>query len=131
MLFNVDKWKVMHFSKKNQQHAHYMNVHKLDCYWRKRLGIWFSHDLKASQQCIQTYSKATRLLGVLNRTIKCKDVWNLVCFYKSLIRPHLEFCTPAWSPQYMKDKILIKRIQRRLRKIFPCFKNTVSLMRNS
>ena len=88
---------------------------------KKDLGIWISHDLKASQQCTQAYSKANKLLGVLNRTIRCKDVGNLLCFYKSLIRPHLEFCnlTAAWSPHYVKDKVLIERIQRRFTKMIP------------
>jgi len=57
----------------------------------KDLGIWISHDLKASQQCIQAHSKVN----------KCKDVGNLLCFYKSLIRPHLESCTAAWSSHTM------------------------------
>jgi len=26
-------------------------------------------------------------------------------------RPHLEYCVPAWSPHYVKDKELIERIQ--------------------
>jgi len=34
--------------------------------------------------------------------------------YKSLVRPHLEYCTVAWSPHYVKDKELSERIQRRL-----------------
>jgi len=51
----------------------YMNGHKLDSVTaEKDLGIWISHDLKASQQCIQAYSKAKKLLGALNKTIKCK-----------------------------------------------------------
>jgi len=35
-----------------------MNGHKLDSVTaEKDLGIWISHDLKASQQCIQAYSR--------------------------------------------------------------------------
>jgi len=123
MLFNVDKCKVMHFGKKNQEYEYFMNGHKLDSVTaEKDLGIWISHDLKASQQCIQAYSTANKLLGVLNRTIKCKDVGNLLCFYKSLIRPHLEFCT-AWSPHYVKDKVLIEKVQRRFTRMIPHLKN--------
>ena len=33
---------------------------------------------------------------------KKKDV--LVKLYKSFVRPHLEYCTAAWSPHYSKDK---------------------------
>jgi len=116
--------KVMHFGKKNQEHVYHMNGHKLHgVTTEKELGLWISHDLKASQQHIQAYSKANTLLGVLNRTIQCKDVGNLVCFYKSLTRPHLEFCTAAWSSHYVKDKFLIERIQRQFTKMIPHLKN--------
>ena len=40
------------------------------------------------------------------------DTANLLCFYKSLIRPLLEFCLSAWSPYYEKDKQLIEKNQR-------------------
>jgi len=53
------------------------------------------------------------LLGLLNRTTKCKDTYSLVCFYKSLVRPHLEFCLPVWSSHYATDKVLIEKVQRR------------------
>jgi len=52
----------------------------------KDLGVGISQDLKASQQCLQAYSKANKVLGVLNRTVKHKDTANLLCFYKPLIR---------------------------------------------
>ena len=35
----------------------------------------------------------------------------LICFYKSLIRQHLEFCTATWSPHYVKDKLLIEKVR--------------------
>jgi len=33
--------------------------------------------------------------------------------YKSLVRPHLEYCTIASSPHYITDKELLERVQRR------------------
>ena len=73
-----------------------------------------------SQQCSQAYSKASKLLGVLNRSIfvyKSKDI--MLKLYKSLVRPHLEYCTAAWSPHYVKDKELLERIQRRFTRLIP------------
>ena len=34
-------------------------------------------------------------------------------------RPHLEYCVPAWSPHYVKDKEVIERIQHRFTRMFP------------
>ena len=38
--------------------------------------------------------------------------------YKSLVRPHLEYCGGAWSPHYLKDKELIERVQYRFTHMF-------------
>jgi len=104
--------------------SYYMNGTKLDKVTEEKdLGVWISNDLKASQQCVQACSKANRILGVLNRTIKCKDDSNLICFYKSLIRPHLKFSTAAWSPHYAKDKLLLEKVQWRFTRMIPRLKN--------
>lgn len=120
MLFNVDKCKVMHFGKHNAQYDYTLNNKPLVKVTEERdLGIVISGDLKVSQQCSQAYSKASKLLGVLNRSIvyKSKDI--MLKLYKSLVRPHLEYCTAAWSPHYVKDKELLERIQRRFTRMIP------------
>ena len=38
--------------------------------------------------------------------------------YKSFVRPHLEYCSPAWSPHYQKDKELLQRVQHRFTRMF-------------
>ena len=79
--------------------------------------------MKSSQQCIQAYSKASRILAMINRTIVYKNSENLVRLYKSLVRPHLAYCTAAWSPHYVKDKVLLERIQRRFTRMIPGLKH--------
>ena len=39
--------------------------------------------------------------------------------YKSLVRPHLEYCASAWSPHYVKDRELLERVQRRFSRMVP------------
>jgi len=50
----------------------------------KDLGIIIIKDLKVSQQCKQAYAKASRMLGLINRSIKNKDRDILLSLYKSL-----------------------------------------------
>jgi len=37
--------------------------------------------------------------------------------YKTLVRPHVEYCVSAWSTYYKKDKELLEKIQYRFTKM--------------
>ena len=39
--------------------------------------------------------------------------------YKSLVRPHLDYCIQAWRPFKQKDIDLLESIQRRMSRIIP------------
>ena len=41
----------------------------------------------------------------------------MLSLYKSLVRPHIEYCISAWNPHYKKDKELIEKVQRRFTKM--------------
>jgi len=50
-------------------------------------------------------------------------VWPiLIPLYKTLVRPHLEYCSVVWSPHYNKDKALLERVQHRFTCMFPDLK---------
>ena len=84
----------------------------------KDLGVTISSDLKASQQCIQACNKANKMLGLIRRTISSRDPVILTRLYKTLVRPHLEYCSAAWSPYYKKVKDMIERVQHRFTRFF-------------
>jgi len=83
------------------------------------LGVLISDDLKVAGNCQAAYSKANRAMGMIKRSIafKCREI--LLPLYKSLVRPLVEYCTPAWSPHYHKDKQLIEKIQHRFTRMIP------------
>jgi len=56
-------------------------------------------------------------MGMIRRTIKYKEANILVSLYKTLVRPHVEYCVSAWTPYYKKDKELLEKVQRRFSKM--------------
>jgi len=90
--------------------------------------------MKCCKQCLYAFNKATRVLGMIKRikkTIRFKDFRVMLSLYKTLVRPHVEYCSSAWNPHYIKDKQLIAKVQRRFTRmiyacntIFYCYFNT-------
>ena len=89
----------------------------------KDLGVHISDDLKSANHCYESYQKANRMLGLVKRTIKHRHPDMMVRLYKSLVRPHLEYCSPVWSPHYRKDVILLEKVQHRFTWFFDNLKD--------
>ena len=78
---------------------------------------------KAARQYHLAYTKANRVLGLIARTISYKSYDVLLKLYKTLLRPHLEYCVSTWSPHYIKDKSLLERVQHRFTRMVPGLKS--------
>jgi len=83
------------------------------------LGVVVSSDLKTAANCKEAYTKANRMLGLISRTIKYRNITILINLYKSLVRPHINYCSSACSFHYNKDKLLLERVQHRFTRLFP------------
>ena len=87
------------------------------------MGIWLSSDMKVSQQCSKACSKAYGMSGLIKRTIENKNKEVMLRLYKSLVHPHDDYCSSAWLPHYVKDKIQVEKVQRRFTKMIPGVQN--------
>ena len=83
----------------------------------KDLRIWITSDMKCSDQCLYAFNKASKVMGMIRRTIKYNEPKIMVSLYKTLVRPHVEYCVSVWSPYYKKDKELLEKVQRRFSKM--------------
>ena len=61
--------------------------------------------------------KANRILGIIKRNCVDRSSDTIITLYKSLVRPHLEYCSQIWSPHLMKDIKLIESVQWRATKL--------------
>src|SRR4051812_26493126 len=50
---------------------------------------------------------------MISRTFTSRNKIVLLQLYKSLVRPHLEYCIQAWRPHLVKDKDILEKVQRR------------------
>ena len=107
------------FGAKNGHHEYVMNGRKLaEVKTQKDPGVVIGDNLKISDQCTQACNRANRMLGLMKRTMSSRDPVILTRLYKSLVRPHLEYCSVAWSPYYNKDKEKSERVQHRVKRFF-------------
>ena len=118
MSLNVDKCKVMHFGKNNAKAEYKMNERRLaEITEEKALGVIISNNLKADKQCDKAANKGNQILGLIKRTIISRKKKVILNLYKTLVRPHLEYCIQAWRPHLVKDIEKLEEVQRRATKM--------------
>jgi hypothetical protein len=114
MVFNVDKCKVMHFGAHNAKETYSINNNVLaDVIEERDLGVIIQDNLKVSEQCSKVVKTANCILGMIRRSFENKSSDIILPLYKSLVRPHLEYCVQAWRPHLVKDIKLIEGVQHR------------------
>ena len=95
----------------------------------KDLGLTISADMKVSEQCGIAAAKGNQILGLIRRNIVYKEKELMIPLYKTIIRPHLEYCIQAWRPYRKKDIDVLERVQRRATKMIQKLRNISYEMR--
>ncbi|KAK4807417.1 hypothetical protein QYF61_001180 [Mycteria americana] len=118
MKFNKDKCKVLHLGKHNPGGQHRLGSTRLGSSSVERdLGVLVDSKLNTSEQRAAAAKKANRMLGCLNKGIASREKEVIIPVYSALVRPHLEYCAPFWSPLCKKDVDRLERVQRRAAKM--------------
>lgn len=124
MNFNIDKCSVMHLGRNNSSNTYKINGCELKSgNVEKDLGVVVDKTMKFSEQCNSAVSNANATLGIIKRTISCKNKDIILRLYKALVRPKLEYCIQAWRPYLRKDIDKLEKVQRRATKMIQGYRN--------
>ena len=124
MPLNVKKCKVMHVGRTNQSIQYEINGEKIQTVEQEvDLGVIIKDNLKVDAQCSKAAKKGNQLLGLIARTFEYKGKDTMLLLYKSLVRPHLDYCIQAWRPFLRKDIDIMEKVQRRATRMIEGFKN--------
>ena len=72
-----------------------------------------------SEQWSKVVKTENRVLGMISRIFQNKSKETIIPLYKSLVRPHLEYCVQVWRPHLVKDIKLIENVQHRATRMIP------------
>ena len=114
MRFNVEKCKVMNIGVKNRCEGYLLDGLPLGTISEEKdLGVIVCKDLKVGRQCFKAAAKGNQVLGMIRRTFTNRSMSIMIPLYKSLVRPHLDYCVQAWRPHLLKDIKVLEKVQRR------------------
>ena len=63
------------------------------------------------------HQRETKFFDYLGVIIVYKEKELIILLYKTIVRPHLEYCIQAWRPYHKRDIDMLERVQRRPTKI--------------
>jgi len=110
MMLNGKKFEHIHYGKQMKTNSYFTEHSKIiekksDV---KDLGVLLTDDTTFKQHINGMIKKATELVGWVLRTFKSRDKDVMTTSWKSLIIPHLDYCSQLWNPQ---EKGLIQSIE--------------------
>ena len=116
MSFKPDKCSVIRFSrcKAKIEHTYRLCGQALQAaHQHKYLGVTLSSDMKWNTHVDIAVSKANSMVGFLRRNLGSAPPKVKIQAYKSLVRPHIEYCSSVWDPHTKVNIQKIEAVQRR------------------
>ena len=78
------------------------------------LGVMLNSDLSFSLQIEKAVNSASQMVGWGKRTFRGRSSFLLLTMFKSLVQPHLDYCSQLWSPTSQEQINKLEQVQRSL-----------------
>ena len=125
MLFNCKKFEILRYGPKEdlKNNTQYFTPEYEDIIEAKEslrdLGIILSSDGKFKQHINNVCSKVRRKCGWVLRTFSCRSVPFMKFIWKSLIQPHIDYCSQLYLPTSQGEMESIENLQKVFTKKIP------------
>ncbi len=98
--FNTAKCKVLHLEFNENEHSAYILDDSVlgKTVQEKDLGVLTSGTLLWNDQIESCVGKANQMLCWISRNLISREKSLMLRIYKTLVRPHLEYCVQLWNP---------------------------------
>ena len=141
MSYNIDKCHTLHLGSRNKHHTYFLpkitdikktataesytiTLHPLkNVKEEKDLGVIVDENLNFKSHISAKISKANSMIYLVKNCFKYLDAEMFKTLYKTLIRPHLEYASPIWSPITKCEILRLEGVQRRATKLIPELQN--------
>lgn len=109
--------------KEDHYRVYYVGKYRVkDTKCEKDLGVEVDNELKFSAHMNSKIKMANSMVGAVRRSFRYLDVPTFRLLYKGMVRCHLEYAVPAWSPQYEGMIEKVEGVQRRATLMLPGMK---------
>ena len=115
MDFNPSKCQALHLGSRNGETTYSVNGQDVVSV-EKDLGVHIDKKLSFNYHTECATNKANKILGMLRRSFDYMDERTLTLLFKSLVRPHLEYCHAVAFPRTIGQMKSIEAVQRRATK---------------
>ena len=114
--FNVTKCKAMQISNKNSTVNFTYRINNTALEWVtsfKYLGVIIDTKLNWREHVNYAAMKATKILNILRRNLYHSSNAAKNKSYIALVRPHIDYAAPVWSPHKVCDVSRLEKVQKR------------------
>jgi hypothetical protein len=114
---NLDKCKHIRFGRSPLSHEYDLQNSKISSVLEEKdLGVTFDRNLTFQTHINTKIKVANRNLAIIRNSFRFIGQDAFVLLYKSLVRPHLEYCSPVWNTSLKTISQKIEKVQRRASK---------------
>ena len=89
----------------------------------KDIGVHVDVNLNFKNHTSAAIKKANRIMGITRRTFDTLDNTTFPLIFKTMVRPHLEYGAPVWTPHDKGLKTDVENVQKRATKRLPGMKD--------